>query len=60
MPIIFSGTKYNYKRADGADVAPEVPAAVVPPVVAPSNTKKYLLWGAIAVAAYFLYKKFKK
>lgn len=67
MAIIFSQTPYDtakrYKRADGDTVAPEVAATPPPPPPPPaapkSNTKKYLVWGAIAVAAYLLWKKFK-
>lgn len=61
MPIILDGTKYknkkNFRNAEGDVTEP----AVTPPVVAPkSNVKKYLLWGALAVGAYLLYKKYGK
>lgn len=60
MAIIFEGTPYknkkNFRNAEGDVVTPAIPPVVVPK----SNVKKYLLWGAIAVGAYLLYKKFGK
>jgi hypothetical protein len=63
MGIILEGTPYKYKKFRNAegDAATEPVAPVVPPVVVPkSNIKKYLLWGAIIIGAYLLYKKFGK
>ena len=57
MPIIMP---IKYKSAEGDPTPPvEAPPVVASPLIS-SDTKKYLLWGAIAVAAYFLYKKFGK
>ena len=47
----------SYSHADGEEV---IPADATPPVTPKSNTKKYLIWAAIAVAGYFLWKKYKK
>lgn len=68
MPIILDKTPYdprkkNFRKAAGDDTAANSPAPVPPPVPAPllsANTKKILLWAGIAIAGYFLYKKFKK
>jgi hypothetical protein len=48
----------KYKHADGDAVATPTPAPTTTGLSA--NTKKYLLWGGIAIVAYFLWKKFGK
>lgn len=68
MSAIMYGTKYANANGDdvvvstdsATDVEAATAAATTTAATTKSNTKKYLLWAAIAVGAYLLWKKYGK